>query len=410
MKIAKLDHFIFAINILDHLAISIYLFQAPFIASILMPNFDDNTQLALIYGFFASSIFTKPFGSFLFGNLASKFGPKYSVFISSGGISLSLIYSSLIPSMEIAAELSIYLLLLSRILSGIFSSGFSGVAKIILLEGKDDKNSLRASYYYPLSSSFGAILASIISIFYYENFRIIFFTIGVIIFILLFVFNFNKESSKIYSKNNENLDIKILKGIWNNFRKNLTIIFLTSLSYITWYVPFVLINSLLEKNNQNIFSELMLYNSMLMSLDILFIPIIGMIIEKINYIIVMMISSLFLSIIFITILPGIQNYSLFEINILKIIIIITGIFFFCPHHYYFKKLYSGCGNKKYIYIGTSIAFGSAVFGKTIPFLSFYIMSSFRSFYYVCVVFFVISSISFLLITYDYISNKYIKLQ
>lgn len=377
MKISKIDFSILGATAADHFASSLYLFLAPVFAESFMPNYDPYVQLMLAYSFLASSIFTHPAGAYIFGRIASKMGPIRSLSHTLLGIAIINILTAILPSYKVIGAYSTFLLIFLRTIGGIFSAGESTIAKIYIMENKEDKISFRASYMYPFSSSVGTVCSSILCIFFYEHFRMLFLLSG-IFSLILWLLRQNNNNKLTYEELEETNTFKLLK---KNALSVAKITIITIASYTTWYVPFVLVHSILEPAEEVPFREWMESNAIFLIIDLFLIYIIGRIVEFLNYKIVMAISAFLLTLSFAFIFPNINNFEMLGISMFKMLIIILGVTFLCPHHYYFRSLFDNT-KYRYLLIGISISLGAALLGRAMPFICFLILSMSKSITYV----------------------------
>jgi MFS family permease len=394
--LSKIDLSILLANILDHYSASIYLFLAPFFAIYYLGSLDKNLAVMIAYGFILSSIIAKPIGSLFFGKISKNLSPETSLKYSLIGLGFCNIIVFFLPSKELIGFWAAIFLFVAKFLISFFSGGESSIAKIYILENKSESDSIKSSYLYPFSSSVGTILASITSIFFTHNFREIYLVTGISILLISLV-RLKIISRTINSKEINIKTEKISQILIKHIYKVFLIFFTCSVSYITWYVPFVLTNIILESSSQISFKKLMFYNSILMCLDLLLIPIIGRFYKQKNIKKIMLFS---LSVILFSIFFGftnIKSLNIFQVTIFKMSIIIFGIMFFCPQHYLYNKIFSKNSNEKFLIIGISTSLASAIIGKVLPFLSLFIIHNFGNLTYLAIFFATIIVASFIFI-------------
>ncbi len=162
-NVSQKDASILIGNALDHYDSSIYSFLGPLLGPIFFPNFDPIAQLIFTYSVLGTSVVTRPIGSFIFGMIARKYGPLSGMSYSLIGVAISSIFIAFLPTYAAVGCLAPFLLILVRMIKGIFAAGESTIAKMYIMENKPTTSALKASYFYQSSSMLGSILASAIA-------------------------------------------------------------------------------------------------------------------------------------------------------------------------------------------------------------------------------------------------------
>lgn len=88
----KRDITILVGNTVDHFDTSLYIFLAPIIALVFFPNTDKLLSLIMAYGILATSIITKPLGTYLFGMIARLKGPVAALSNSLIGVGVFTVF------------------------------------------------------------------------------------------------------------------------------------------------------------------------------------------------------------------------------------------------------------------------------------------------------------------------------
>lgn len=130
-------------NALDHFDTVLYGFLAPLLAGIFFPNHDKIVALILTYSVLATSLFTRPIGSYFFGVIAKKYGGVFALSHSLIGVALTTALIGLIPSHAQIGWLAPLLLVVIRTMQGIYSEGECAIAKLFILENKEGKKPLK---------------------------------------------------------------------------------------------------------------------------------------------------------------------------------------------------------------------------------------------------------------------------
>src|SRR4029077_17815996 len=95
--IMKKDISIFVGNALDRFDTSLYGFLAPIMGPIFFPHHDPVVQLMVIYATSATSLFSRPIGTMLFGMLARRKGPIFALSYSLIGVAFFTVCIGCIP-------------------------------------------------------------------------------------------------------------------------------------------------------------------------------------------------------------------------------------------------------------------------------------------------------------------------
>ena len=305
MGFRKIDYNILFASTLDHFASSYYLFLAPILAPLFFEGHNEFLQLVLYFSHIGISFIIKPLAVIIFSKIVEKYGVEVSLILSLFGINLCNLITAILPEYSKIGILSSLSLIFLRLSSTMFSSAESFISKLYILEAKEGKSELRASYYYPFFSSAGAILASIAATIYTDNFRIYFLVSSIIGFGLLI--HRIKHFHGFRTKTAEDIS---LKNLMRNFSVVIRIIILTGVSYITWYVPFIYLNSVVPIVTEIKEAEFAASSTIILLLDLALIPLIGKFLENKNYKFFMKLSSIMLSLSFIIFIPNIPKIFL----------------------------------------------------------------------------------------------------
>lgn len=148
-------------TILEYYDYALYGFSAALLAKLYFPKYDITAALLLTFGIYAMGSFAKPLGSFLFGRIADQYGRAASLRINLLGIALPTIMIGLLPTYEQWGWAAALLLMLCRILQGIFVAGeYSGVV-VFVYEHIGRKRACLGNSLVGISSIGGIALASL---------------------------------------------------------------------------------------------------------------------------------------------------------------------------------------------------------------------------------------------------------
>lgn len=366
-KFSKTDRSILIANGLDHFDSAIYSFIAPKIAPLFFPGHDIIVQLILAYSILCSSIITRPVGAFIFGFIAKHKGPIYGLSYSLIGVSFFTLCFGLLPTYEHIGHYAALLMLLTRMILGIFAAGERAIAKIYVVDNKEYHNAFRASYWYQSSTMVGIICASLLSI--VLPWRLCFILGGMMgVFALMLR---KCETDKNFDKHVfEQYKISTLKSFWRERLTILKIAFTTGISHITYLMPFVVFNSLVPLVTNISFETMMYCNTALLICDALIIFIIGPLVN--NYSVKsIMIFSLIMLIIITPLIGMLHNATLLLVSFIRIWIVFWGVVLATPMNLYYKQLQQNNPNR-YFVTGIANALGASIIGKTTPVICFWL--------------------------------------
>ena len=141
--ISKKDFAILLGNVIDHFDTSIYLFLSPLMASCFFPNKDKLVSLILTYSLTITSIITRPLGAYLFAKIARVYEPSYALSYSLIGVGSASLAIGFLPSYQVLGVFSPIFLTVFIFCQGVCAAGENTVAKIYVMEDKDEKNALK---------------------------------------------------------------------------------------------------------------------------------------------------------------------------------------------------------------------------------------------------------------------------
>lgn len=150
---------------------AIYAFFAPIFASLFFSHVGQSqlTSLIIAYGIFAIGFAARPIGGLIFGYIGDKYGRMVSLRITPLLSALTSISMALLPTYQQSGFTAIFLLILIRILQGIFIGGeFTGNI-VYLCELSPNKKYFFGSI-ASCTGSIGILLASIVASVFYSTF------------------------------------------------------------------------------------------------------------------------------------------------------------------------------------------------------------------------------------------------
>ena len=150
-------------NILDHYDMALYTFLVPFIAPVFFPGNDHVVQLIMAYSITAISIIARPLGSIIFGNMAMRLGAKFVLILTLAGVACSTCIIGFIPGYDSIGIWGAIILIIVRFIQGVFAAGELSVSGLFVLDQVQVERRAKASSYYIASSMTGAMIASAVA-------------------------------------------------------------------------------------------------------------------------------------------------------------------------------------------------------------------------------------------------------
>ena len=377
MYTTKRNYSILLGNAIDHFDTALYGFLAPIFASSFFPSSDPIISLILAYSVFATTIVTRPLGSYIFGMIAVTHGPAMSLSYSLIGVAVSTFALGFLPTYEHIGPWAPALLIVLRSLSGVFSAGEITIAKLYILSEKDviprqsrSMTTNKSSYLYQTSTIVGIVTASFVSTIVliqgnWHYWRLCFLIGGITALFgyVLRVYRTEKLSLtkqqllKLYS-------VGGIKTLWQNKMLLLRIAIVTGFSYITYSLPFIVMNNLVPQFTNINLEKMMQANTALLVMDMVLLPVIGARLAKKGSKNTLLVGAILLLITSPIMWSFAKDASFAYLMFIKIWIIIIGVAFSCKINLWSNDLIKE--KEKYLIVGIGGSIGSATIGKMTP--------------------------------------------
>ena len=364
--LSKRDLSILFANSLDHFDTSIYAFLAPVLGAIFFPDHEPIVQLILAYSVVATSVFTRPVGAYISGVIAKNYGAAAGLSYSLLGVSLATLMIGCIPSHAEIGGLAPFALIIIRMLKGLCASGETTIAKLYIMDGKDEPGAIRASYLYQCSTMYGIISASAVATFLIaynpEAWRVLFIAVGLLGCAMYYLLRYRNKTP---TENTmfESYKASSLGLLWSNREGVLRVATIISFSHVTYTIPFIFMNSFVPLVTSISLKTMMELNTILLIFDTILIHIMGPIIAKMSPSKVMGITSLILGMTIIPLFQAIPGSSIEYVIFARVWIVFWGVAFMCPMNFWLKGLFKG--PEQYFLVGMGNALGAATIGRTI---------------------------------------------
>src|ERR1700730_7982044 len=108
---------------LDFFDLLILLYVAPAVGKAFFPSDSPTLSVAAVYGSFAVTLFMRPVGSALFGNYADRHGRRGAMIAAVIGVGLATAAFGLLPTLAEIGVAAPLMVLLLRLLQGVFVGG-----------------------------------------------------------------------------------------------------------------------------------------------------------------------------------------------------------------------------------------------------------------------------------------------
>lgn len=198
---------------LDGYDIVLMLLVIPSISQLFFPSSNPAFSIIATFASYTVTLIMRPLGSVIFGIYGDKFGRKRSMIITILGFSIATFAIGLLPTYAKFGVIAPVLLILVRLVQGIFAGGEWGSGAVLTIESIQKQKRGLLSGFLQSGFSFGFLLAAIafqiITVLYqgqkFEEigWRILFFT-GIIPGIVALFVRFSMDESPLWTQENNN--------------------------------------------------------------------------------------------------------------------------------------------------------------------------------------------------------------
>lgn len=348
-------------NVLDHFDSNLYGFIAPIMAPLFFPKQEPIVQLILAYSFLATSSITRPVGGLIFGWLAVLYNPWKVLRMTLVGVGVTTFMIGCIPTFSSAGYYGAVILLCVRIMGGIFAEGEKTIASLYILTGQTQKKAIMMNAWLGSSVLLGCAMASwAASIVSDYTWRIPFWCGGVLALYAVFL-RFHNMCPPGGPQNGRSWMTETPHSKFS-LHAILTVIFSGGLSYITYDIGFVLMNTFVPLITTITRETMMRGNTLLLLFDMfLFVPVAYLVSNR-DVVSIARLSALMLALPPIPLFYFMQDASLVYVMFVQFWIVIWGIVFSCVLNVHVFSLFSN--RNKYLWIGLGSATGVALLGRS----------------------------------------------
>ena len=357
-------------NAVDHTEMTLCTLLTPWIAKAFFPHYDPFIQLALGYSVLLTGFVTKPLGAFLCAFWSHTFHPATLLRFSLMGSAISMIMLVLYPDYGQIGKWAVYGWITIRTLRGMCYAGQTALGKVYTVDVPHQKTAYKMSYLYQFSTLSGYVLsAALASVYAYcpnLNWR----WIGVCgIF-------FAGLAWSIRDKKEPSQHLHTPRLSWCQYVQHLrshalsicTIFLTTGITYVTWNIAFVTLNTLIPLATHISPGRMLAMNNALIWLDLVLILGLGSWLKRYACERVIAYATCILGASFPLIMMSIDLFpSMLVVTLVRLWIVIWGVVLSCPLHTYYRNL---CSNAHaYSVVTTGTVLGATFIGKATPMLS-----------------------------------------
>lgn len=363
-------------NLFDHYDSNLYAMMAPFLAPLFFPQSDPVVSLILAYGLLSVGIVTRPLGAFIFGHLARHRGPGRCLQVSLCGMALATGGMALLPTHAHIGGWASAGLALLRGLQGFFGAGETAIAGLYALSFCPPSKHGWYGGIYQSSTVLGIFFASAFSTAvsalpaYAWCWRV------------PFLLGFFTACIGVYLRNSLSLAKEIpirvrpagddekgcigdlLRTFYTNRSLFISVVAVSALSYVTYSIPFVFMNSFVPLVNPIPLSTMMFMGTSFLLLDMILCPILGTIADRFSLAGVMKMAALSLAIGFIPMFLWIPYASSWMLVGMRMWVVLWGLVFLAPFYGWLATVLPL--KERFLLQGVGYQVGSEVFGRSLP--------------------------------------------
>ncbi|MBS3903897.1 MAG: MFS transporter [Simkania sp.] len=323
-------------NILEHYDNALYALLVPFLSPLFFTDLPYVTGLIVAYGIQVIGILTRPLGALVFGYIGDRYGRKYALSMTITGMAIATVLMGCLPTYANIGNTAPLFLLLARALQNFFVGGETKGGAIFILE--HSKISWRGflSSIYDSSSIIGVLFASgLVTLFAHWNivethWRWLFW-LGGCSGVLGISVRWICDETLDYQRESMN-PLGGLSTLKANRKAVFLIIFAAGFSYVTYAIPFTLMNGFLPLISSVNKTTALEMNTSLLCLDVLLLPIFGFLTRWISGAKLMRIAALSLAVLCIPLFFLLKDASIAAAIFVRSTIIILGVAFAAPFH------------------------------------------------------------------------------
>lgn len=330
-------------NLIEHYDKAVFGLLVPFIGPTFFAPTNPITAIIQTYGILWLGQLARPLGAIGFGLISDRLGRSYALILSLLGMSIATGLMGFLPTYDQAGIFAPFLLALCRILQNLFSAGETNGAAIYILEHSQSKFKSFVSSLIESATIGGCLLAAasitLLSYFdvLYTHWHWLMWGGSIVGFVGLY-FRASFKESEIYLAQKSNLKPFTLTQFKQDFPAITAITFATGFSCMTYIMSITLMNSYLSIISSLDIMALTAMNSTLMFLDLLLLPLFGMLATYISKEKLMGYASLALAILAIPLFMMLKIDTMWAVMTVRTLIMLCGVAFSAPFRVWTQEL------------------------------------------------------------------------
>lgn len=353
-------------NLFEHYDSALFSLLSPFIAPLFFPGQDPLTALILTYCIIPLGMIARPIGSLVFGYIGDTRGRKEALVLSLSGMALITGLMGFMPTYQQVGLFAPIFLSGGRILQNFFAAGETIGGAIYLVENTPESQKDMTSSFYNASTVAGYLLASIgVSVLCVFNivqecWRLLYvFGCSTAVFAILLRAKITLNSSILQSSPVSSIKF-VLKTCWNSRSALVTIAIASGFSYATYTLSLVMMNGFVPLVTSISKMEMMHLNTILFAIDLLLLPLFGLLANYYSREKMMVISGLLALLTGFPLFWILEGASLVTVIFIRLIPVIIGVWFSAPFHSWSQNLVPS--SYRYTVISFAYAIGSQLLG------------------------------------------------
>lgn len=360
-------------NLFDHYDSNLYAMMAPILAPLFFPQSDPVVSLIFAYGLLSVGIVTRPLGAFIFGHLARHLGPGRCLQISLYGMALATGGMALLPTHAHIGGWAPAGLALLRGLQGFFGAGETAIAGLYALSFcPPSKHGWYGGIYQSstvLGIFFASAFATAVSALpayawcWRVPFLLGFFTACIGVYLRAYV-TFPSSPAAEGRVGDLPRRESCMRTFYVNRSVFVSVVAVSALSYVTYSIPFVFMNSFVPLVNPIPLSTMMFMGTAFLLFDMILCPILGKIADRFSLAGVMKTAALSLALGFIPMFLWIPYASSWMLVGMRMWVVLWGLVFLAPFYGWLATVLPL--KERFLLQGVGYQVGSEVFGRSLP--------------------------------------------
>lgn len=359
-------------NALEYYDVMLYGFFAAMLAPLFFPSSSPAASMAASLGAFAAGFLMRPLGGILFGHIGDRYGRRPALAFSILLVTLPTLVIGLLPTYSQIGIAAPIILVICRLLQGLCVGGEYSGAVIFVVEHSQKGRESFAGSILTATGFFGGFIGTLLGAFCTSatmpewGWRIPF-LIGTFIGIIGYYIRTNVDESPAFSQAQQTrtiIRVPLKEVVFKKTRNLLCTIGIGSSVLVPLYVVTVYLSTLLSQQKIDT-SQIMLFNSIITVLWMLFLPCMGMVADKVGIQKIMTIAYLTAIVLAYPLFYLLEKApSFYSILFIQVILSLIGIAFSGPASALLTKLFPV--EERYSGIGFGYALGGAFLGGTAP--------------------------------------------